>query len=103
MHITIEFIRAFMLGLWYLSPLLIPLLAAIVAAGQILGKIEKWSEVDALYFTFITSLTIGYGDLRPTIKRTKLLAIGIGLLGLILNGIIVAITLQSVSIAFTPP
>jgi Ion channel len=33
--------------------------------GLLVGFMEGWSVGDAVYFTFVTGLTIGYGD-TPT-------------------------------------
>jgi len=32
-----------------------------IGLGLLIGYIEEWSISDALYFTFVTGLTIGYG------------------------------------------
>ena len=36
---------------------------------------EGWSVVDALYFCFMTTSTIGYGDLVPTTATSKIFTI----------------------------
>lgn len=100
MSLPFYFFEVFLLGLWLFSPLLVPLLVLMILLGQILGRYEHWSRADALYFTFITSLTIGYGDLRPRQNKSKFLAVCIGILGLILNGIVVAVALQAINMAF---
>jgi hypothetical protein len=46
-------------------PVLSAILAAQLALGLLTGFVEGWSFGDAVYFTFITGLTIGYGDLVP--------------------------------------
>src|SRR6202022_4906130 len=46
-------------------PILSGVLLAMVGPGLLIGHIEGWRIVDALYFTFVTGLTIGYGDLTP--------------------------------------
>jgi Ion channel len=38
-----------------------------------------------VYFSFVTGLTIGYGDLAPSMAPTKLLAVLTGLLGIVLT------------------
>lgn len=55
---------------------------------------------DSLYFGFITALTVGYGDLRPTSGRNKFFAVIIALFGLITSGILVAIAVEAVSMTY---
>jgi len=98
--LPIAFVRTFALGLFHTSPILILLMSAIILMGQIVGKKEGWSRLDALYFSFVTASTIGYGDLRPTQRSTKLLSIAIGLVGLLLTGVLTAIGVNSAQKAF---
>src|SRR5262245_55149552 len=42
-------------------PILSAVLAIQVALGLLVGFVEGWSVGDAIYFTFVTGLTIGYG------------------------------------------
>ena len=100
MEFTISFIRIFCIVLAYTSPILIILLLVIAFLGLLVGKKEGWSKLDALYFSFVTAATVGYGDLYPTKKSSKLLAIAIAVVGLLLTGIVVAIGLHSVIHAF---
>ncbi len=48
-------------------------------------EFERWSWVDSFYFTSTTLMTIGYGDIHPTMVITKLFTVffafaGIGLM-----------------------
>jgi Ion channel len=36
-----------------------------VALGLLIGFVEGWSVGEAVYFSFVTGLTIGYGDIVP--------------------------------------
>lgn len=72
----------------------------IVVIGYIIGRIEGWTKLDSIYHAFINATTVGYGDLRPTKKLTKLLAIGNALVGLVFTGIVVAIGLHAADYAF---
>ena len=63
--------------------------------GMIAGRLEGLSRFDSIYWAFITGLTVGYGDIRPTRKATKALSIVITLVGFIFTGLIVAIAVQS--------
>ena len=95
MEFTFAFLHLCLLGIYLLTPPLVFLLALIIILGQVAGKIEGWERPNALYWSFITALTIGYGDIRPTKKSTKLLSILIGLTGIIFTGILVAITVTA--------
>jgi len=97
--LTIEFLKNFAIGLWMLLPLLLSLTAVIVLLGQIVGRKEGWSRADAFYWSFITATTVGYGDLRPTVKRSRIIAILIAFLGLTLTGIVISIALRATTIA----
>jgi hypothetical protein len=82
-------------------PVLSTILAVQVALGLLIGLIEGWSVGDAMYFTFITGLTIGYGDIVPRHSFARVLAIGIGVSGLLLTGVIAAIAVHAMRTALT--
>ena len=90
----------FAIGLFYAVPLLATLALIIVLLGHVLGRLEGWSNFDALYHAFIAATTLGYGDFHPRGKRSKLLAIAITFVGIIFTGIMVAIALHSATHAF---
>ena len=82
-------------------PVLSVILAIQLALGLLTGFVEGWSLGDAVYFTFITGLTIGYGDLVPRQALARFFAIGIGLSGLLLTGLIAAIAVHAIRSALT--
>lgn len=100
MDFTLTFLRVFVLMLWYAAPLLLSFAASVVVFGQIVGRLEKWSRFDALYWSFITATTVGYGDIRPLRPLARVLAVVIALHGIVLTGIIVAVAVQSAALAF---
>ena len=75
MEFTVHFLRIFFSDLLYASPFLALLVLLIALIGFGIGRIEGWSLSDALYHAFINATTVGYGDLRPTRKASKLLAV----------------------------
>jgi voltage-gated potassium channel len=82
-------------------PVLSAILAIELALGLLTGFVEDWSLGDAVYFTFITGLTIGYGDLVPRQTLTRVLAIGIGFFGLFGTALIAAIAVYAMRSALT--
>ena len=82
-------------------PVLSTILAVQVALGLLVGFIEGWSVGDALYFTFVTGLTIGYGDVVPRQALARTLAIGIGVSGLFLTGVVAAVAVHAMRSALT--
>ena len=82
-------------------PVLSVLLAIQLALGLLTGFLEGWPLGDAVYFTFITGFTIGYGDLVPRQTLARALAIGIGFSGLLITGVIAAIAVHAMRSALT--
>jgi len=66
-----------------------------IGAGLLIGYIENWRVGDALYFTFVTGLTIGYGDFTPTHMISRLLAVAVGFTGVVLTGLVAAVIVQA--------
>jgi len=91
--------RTFIVGLFFglrvIWPILSGLLALIIVLGLIIGHIEGWSVVESLYFAFVSGLTIGYGDFAPKTAFTRLLAILIGICGVLLTGLVAAIAVRA--------
>jgi hypothetical protein len=73
-------------------------LFAMVGPGLLIGYIEGWRIADALYFTFVTGLTIGYGDLAPRHVASRLLAVLIGFVGILLTGLVVALSVEALRV-----
>jgi hypothetical protein len=76
-------------------PILSGIVLAMVGPGLLVGNMEGWSVVDSFYFTFVTGLTIGYGDLVPRLVLSRLLVIVIGFAGIMLSGLVVAMCVQA--------
>jgi hypothetical protein len=92
-----EFAGGLLFGLRVVWPVLSALLAMIVVLGLVAGLIEGWSVSDSIYFAFISGLTIGYGDLAPKTFVTRVLAIVIGICGVLLTGLVAAVAVRALS------
>ena len=86
-------------GLKVVWPIVSGLLGIMVLLGAVIGFLEDWPLFDAIYFAFVSGLTIGYGDLVPKRALSRVLAIGIGLTGVLLMGLIVAVGVRALEAA----
>jgi hypothetical protein len=80
-------------------PILSGLIATQLVLGLLTGYFETWSVGEAAYFTFVTGLTIGYGDFAPSNLAARILAIAIGFIGILLTGLIAAIGVGALQVA----
>ena len=80
-------------------PVVSIILAIQIAFGLLIGFLEGWVAGDAVYFTFVTGLIIGYGDLVPRQALARVLAIGIGVSGLFVTGLIAGIAVYAMRTA----
>jgi hypothetical protein len=79
-------------------PILSGVLVTMVALGVAVGRMEGWSIGESLYFTYVTGLTIGYGDLTPKSFTGRLLSMGLGFTGIVLTGLVAAVTVQALKV-----
>lgn len=86
-------------GLRVVRPIVSALLGLIITLGLVVGLLEGWSVQDSIYFACISGLTIGYGDLVPTTLPTRLLAILIGVCGVLLTALLAAIAVKALTAA----
>jgi hypothetical protein len=95
--------RRFVRALWHevrvVWPVISGLLLYQIALGFIVGLFEEWRWGDALYFTFVTGLTIGYGDFVPRTFVGRLLSVLIGIGGILLTGLVVAVGVKALNAA----
>ena len=92
------FVNGLLAGLRVVWPVLSGLLVVIVGLGLVIGLIEGWSVHESLYFAFVSGLTIGYGDFAPKTLVTRMLAIVIGVCGVLLTALVAAIAVKALDL-----
>lgn len=95
MDFTFTFLKIFFLAAFLIAPILLFLCSVVVILGLMVGRREGWSIFNSLYWTFITALTVGYGDIRPLKHASKILSVIIATLGIMFTGVIVAVTVSA--------
>jgi hypothetical protein len=89
------FFVALFLQLRVVWPILSGILLVMIGSGLVIWRIEGWGIDEALYFTFVTGLTIGYGDFTPKHGSARLLSVVIGFAGIVLTGLVAAVSVQA--------
>jgi len=85
---------------WHLRALYLMLLALILAGAAIIASIEKVSFGKAVYFSFITGLTVGYGDIVPSTAIGRIISVLLAVVGILFTGLVVAAAVQAVRYAW---
>jgi hypothetical protein len=95
--------RRFLVAFWEELRVIWPVASGLVAVQLMLGAfvslLQGWPLGDAFYFTFVTAFTIGYGDLVPKGFLARLIAMVIGLTGVLLTGLIAAVGVRALQVA----
>jgi voltage-gated potassium channel len=95
--------RRFLAELWRGVRVAWPILSAVLllelALGLLVGFVEGWPIGDTLYFTFVTGLTIGYGDVVPRHGLARALAVAIGFCGILMTALVAAIAVHAMQAA----
>jgi Na+-translocating ferredoxin:NAD+ oxidoreductase RnfE subunit len=92
-----RFVSGLFRGLGVVWPILSGLLALIVALGVVAGLVEGWSVQESVYFSFVSGLTIGYGDFAPKTLLGRTLAIAIGACGVLVTALLAAVAVKALA------
>ena len=98
-----QFLTGMLAGLRVVWPIISALLLIIAGLGICIGMLEGWSLQESVYFSFVTGLTIGYGEFVPKLLITRVLAILIGATGFLLTALIAAVAVKALERANKTP
>lgn len=85
-----RFIHRFLHLCWHVSSICLALLVLIVAGAVGIAWVEDIPIGDAVYFAFISGLTIGYGDIVAGTTMGRVISVPLGLVGVLFTGMVVA-------------
>ncbi len=94
-----KFVVGLHTGLRVVWPILSGLLGLIIASGLVVGLLEGWSVSESIYFAFVSGLTIGYGDLAPRSLLARVLAVAIGVCGVLVTALVAAVAVKALTAA----
>jgi voltage-gated potassium channel len=96
-ELTRRFLSAFLQSAMHVREVMASLLTGILLGGVAISWLEKIPLGDAIYFACITGLSIGYGDITPQTAWGRIVSVAIGLVGMVLVGIVVAIATHALA------
>jgi Ion channel len=93
-----QFVAGLFGGLGVVWPVLSALILLIVGLGVVVGLREGWSVEESIYFAFVSSLTIGYGDFAPKSLLGRVLAVVIGICGVLVTAVVAAVAVKALAL-----
>jgi voltage-gated potassium channel len=82
--------------LWYFRAIFLALPFIMMISSVVISRVENMRFGDALYFSFVTGLTIGYGDIVVKTTIGRCVAIFIGFIGILFTGLVIAAAVEAV-------
>ena len=76
--------------IWRIRSVITSLILIIVSGAFLISTTEQLPFGKALYFSFITGLTIGYGDIVANTATGRIISILLGVVGILFTGLVVA-------------
>ncbi len=96
MLVIMRFTTVFFEIIWHIRSLVLFFSLWLAFGAVLIAFVEKIPFGDAVYFSFITGLTIGYGDVVMKTFTGRLISVLIGLTGIIFTGLIVAAAVETI-------
>ena len=99
-----KFLPVFLFLLWNAKGHIIILIGVVIAGGFFLSfegyKVTSCNNIahsylEAIYAAFITALTIGYGDIIPAGPIGRIVAVILGIVGMMFVGVVVGATIEA--------
>ena len=81
---------------WHFHAIFLVLLALIILGAGAIAMYENIPLGEAMYFSFITGMTIGYGDIVPHTTVGRVVSIALGFVGILFTGLVVAVMVRAV-------
>lgn len=71
-----------------------------IAGAVMIAGFEQMPMEEAVYFTLVTALTIGFGDIVPITTVGRIVSLALGFIGVLFTGLVVAVSVRAVREGF---
>lgn len=95
-RIFTHFLTNFLRVVWYFRAIFLALLFIIFMGALAISLVENMPFGDAVYFSFVTGLTIGYGEIVVKSTLGRCVALFIGFIGILFTGLVIAAAVEAV-------
>ena len=92
---VLDFVLSHVALLYELGLVIVALFLIIFFGGILISRFDKMPLEDAIYCAFSIAFKAGFGNLTPTSRGGKIIAICLAFLGIVLVGVFVAIAVKS--------
>ncbi|MCH9653809.1 MAG: potassium channel family protein [Planctomycetes bacterium] len=92
-----EFLKTWIRYTSYVQEVIVTLLSILLLGSVLIWKYENVNFGNAIYFTLITGLSVGYGDITPETVIGKIVSVCIGIVGVLFVGLSVAIATRALT------
>lgn len=97
MHDFLVFVRRFARLAHFVRGVLTGLCLILLALAGVLAWSEDLAVEEALYFTLVTGLTVGYGDIVPTSAVGRLASVAAAFVGILFTGLYIAVATRALT------
>ncbi len=70
----------------------------VLLGGLAIARCEDIHPLQGIYFSLITSTTVGYGDIIPSAGISQIVSVLLAILGTILFGLVIAVATQAFTV-----
>ncbi len=95
----IRFLRHLLKMAYFIRGILSVFILLLLLCVIIVVRTEELTIGQAVYFVSITTLSIGYGDITPVTAWGRFASVTAGIVGLLLNGIVIAVAVRALALA----
>jgi len=82
--------------IWHVRLVILLMFLWLLVGAAAIAYFEEISFGEAIYFSFVTGLTIGYGDIVAKTAVGRLVAVLIGFIGVLFTGLVIAAVVETI-------